>query len=201
MTGFGLTNMDYTPLKFIISTLTSYYPLGLADVVIHHAPWIFTACWRLIKGWIPAEFLSHIHFTKDVKDMEKLMNRDNILKEVGGDDPWVFKWEEPDVPGDGNAIGFPGKLSAEAEEEKERLWAERLEIAARFEAKTKEWVDAAEDGDEKKGEGDIAAIQADRDAISKELVLSYWRLDPLIRARSIYDRWGWIKSPLQQTSA
>lgn len=49
----------------------------------------------------------------------------------------------------------------------------------RFEEATKRWI-AGEDA------------SADRDAIANELNENYWKLDPYIRARTLYDRIGAI---------
>lgn len=184
MNGFGLANMDYTPLKFLISTLESYYPDGLGDVVLHRAPWIFQLFWKVIKNMVPAEFESHIHFTKTVQDLEKFMDKSSILKEQGGEDEWTFEYEEPTTSGE-----WPGALEQDKLKERESLVEERLQLGTQFEESTRAWIKGVEDG------SDVSGIQEERNVLSDKLVASYWRLDPLNRSRSLYDKWGWIKSP------
>lgn len=41
MTKFGLANMDYAPIKFIIKCFEANYPESLGAILIHNAPWIF----------------------------------------------------------------------------------------------------------------------------------------------------------------
>lgn len=41
MTGFGMANMDYTPVKFMIQCFEANYPESLGVVLVHKAPWIF----------------------------------------------------------------------------------------------------------------------------------------------------------------
>lgn len=42
MTGFGLGNMEYSPVKFIIQCFETNYPESLGRLLIHNAPWIFS---------------------------------------------------------------------------------------------------------------------------------------------------------------
>lgn len=41
MTGFGMANMDYTPVKFMIQCFEANYPESLGVVLVHKAPWVF----------------------------------------------------------------------------------------------------------------------------------------------------------------
>ena len=41
MTGFGMANMDYTPVKFMIKCFEANYPECLGAVLVHKAPWLF----------------------------------------------------------------------------------------------------------------------------------------------------------------
>lgn len=41
MTGFGLRNMDFPAVKFIIQVFEARYPETLGVVLIHNAPWVF----------------------------------------------------------------------------------------------------------------------------------------------------------------
>lgn len=37
-----MSNMDYTPVKYIIKCLENFYPECLAAIILHKAPWFFT---------------------------------------------------------------------------------------------------------------------------------------------------------------
>ncbi|KAI1112115.1 CRAL-TRIO domain-containing protein [Nemania sp. NC0429] len=41
MTGFGLNNMDYDVIQFLVSVFEARYPETLGVVIIHNAPWVF----------------------------------------------------------------------------------------------------------------------------------------------------------------
>lgn len=71
-------------------------------------------------------------------------------------------------------------------ETRDKLLKEREDIAQRFEDATKEWILLA---DGPKAE----EAMAKRDAVSKEIRENYWNLDKYVRARSLYDRQGYIR--------
>lgn len=178
--GFGMANMDYKMIQFIIDTYTRYYPLGLGAVVIFKSPWIFTACWKLIKGWVPADFQDRIHFAKNAEELSALIPKSNIIQSMGGDDAWEYRYTDPEP--------LPEEPSAEDQTKKQSLLKDRLALADRLDANTKEWAEAAA------AKGDVTEARTKREAITAELKSNYWALDPLIRARGLYDAWGYIKS-------
>lgn len=71
-------------------------------------------------------------------------------------------------------------------EAKASILKERGDIATKFEAVTRKWVDVTPGP-----ESD--ALQSERTAIAKESRDNYWKLDPYVRARSLYDRQGFIR--------
>ena len=52
MSNFSLSNMDYTPVRFMIKCFEANYPESLGVVLVHKAPWIFQGIWKVIKGWL-----------------------------------------------------------------------------------------------------------------------------------------------------
>lgn len=174
LTGFTLANMDYVPVKFMIMCFEANYPESLGLILIHNAPWVFKACWRIIHGWLDPVIASKVNFTYTRQDLEEFIAPDRLIKELGGDEDWEYKYEEP-VPGENAAMADT--------ESRDRLIREREDIAVRFEAATKEWV-LRPDGHE--GE----ELRAKREAIAKEIQENYWRMDKYVRARSLYDRQG-----------
>jgi len=112
---------------------------------------------------------SKIHFTRSVDDLEKFIPRDRIVKELEGDEQFEWTYVEP-VPGENDIM----KDTAT----RDRIQEEREGMVRRFEESTKRWI-----------AGDDGAI-AERDAIAKEMNENYWRLDPYVRARTVYDRVG-----------
>lgn len=61
---------------------------------------------------------------------------------------------------------------------------ERSQIVAQYEAATVQWA---------KGEGNAQELQQTRLNLAEGLRRNYWKLDPFVRARSLYDRTGVIQ--------
>jgi len=174
--------MDYTPVKFLIKAFEAHYPESLGVCLVHKAPWVFQGTslpsntgfltlgiWAIIKGWLDPVVASKIHFTRSVDDLEKFIPRNRIVKELEGDEQFEWTYVEP-VPGENDIM----KDTAT----RDRIQEEREGMVRRFEESTKRWI-----------AGDDGAI-AERDAIAKEMNENYWRLDPYVRARTVYDRVG-----------
>lgn len=174
MTDFSLANMDYTPVKFMIKCFEANYPESLGTVLVYRAPWVFNAIWTIIRGWLDPVVANKVHFARDVKELEKFINKDQMPTELGGDEKWTYDYPEP-VPGENKKM--------EDTADKEELQSERAAIVKRYETSLIEWVRDAESKslDERRKERDTAA---------EELRVNYWKLDPYVRARSLYDRLG-----------
>jgi hypothetical protein len=165
-----MSNMDYTPVKFLIKAFEAHYPESLGVCLVHKAPWIFQGIWNIIKGWLDPVVASKIHFTKNISDLEKFIPRSRIMSELEGDEKFEYKYVEP-VPGENDIM----KDTAT----RDKILEERAVMVERFEKATKSWI-AGEDA------------SSERNAIAEELNGNYWKLDPYIRARTIYDRIGAI---------
>lgn len=112
-----------------------------------------------------------IHFTSNVEELSAYIDKSKIMKELGGDEDWEYRYIEP-VPGENDAIKNGSALRAQIEQQR------RQEVEM-FERATLDWARGADTKNE-------------RDTIAQRLQASYWQLDPLIRARSLYDRQGII---------
>jgi len=124
--------------------------------------------WNIIKGWLDPVVASKIHFTRSATDLEQFIPKSQIVKELEGDDQWEYKYIEP-VPGENDIM--------EDTETRDRIQEERNEMVGRFEEVTKRWI-AGED------------VVEERNSVASELNANYWKLDPYIRARTLYDRTG-----------
>lgn len=168
MTDFSLSNMDYTPVKFMIKCFEANYPESLGSVLVYKAPWVFQGIWKIIKGWLDPVVASKVHFANNVDELDEFIPRSKIIKELGGDEDWTYKYVEP-MEGENATMSDTGK--------RDEILAERTELVKSYESETLSWAHG-EDG----GEG--------RGRIAERLAENYWRLDPYIRARSLYDRTG-----------
>jgi hypothetical protein len=70
---------------------------------------------------------------------------------------------------------------------RDRLLKEREDLYAQYETATQNWI-RHPTGEE------AEAIKAKREEVAAKLRDGYWQLDPYVRARSLYDRQGVIRS-------
>lgn len=171
MTGFSMANMDYVPVKFMIKCFEANYPECLGVVLVHKAPWVFQGIWKIIRGWLDPVVASKVVFTNTVEEMEEHISRSQIIKELGGDEDWEYKYIEP-------VLGENDKMKDT--ETRNKLLQEREKIVKKFEQVTLEWLHA-------KGP-DSSDINSRRQDIAGSLRTDYWNLDPYVRAKSFYDR-------------
>ncbi|RMZ82280.1 hypothetical protein DV738_g1857, partial [Chaetothyriales sp. CBS 135597] len=176
MTGFTLANMDYHPVKFIIKAFEANYPESLGAILIHKAPWIFQGVWKIIKGWLDPVVAAKVHFTNDLAQLEDFIDRKQIIKELGGEEDWEYKYIEPRAGEDDLLKDTAG--AAKVKEAREKL-------ATEFENLTIQWINV-------KGGAGSAELYEKREQVAAALAANYWDLDPYIRARSTYDRSGII---------
>lgn len=117
-----------------------------------------------------------VHFTKTVDELSEFISRDHIPTELGGDDPWTYRYEEP-IEGENERM--------KDVKTRQRLQADRAALVRDFEEATREWFHSA--GGKGAEEG-----RNRREELAKKLREGYWELDPYVRARSVYDRTGLI---------
>ncbi|KAK8045042.1 CRAL-TRIO domain-containing protein [Apiospora rasikravindrae] len=177
LTGFGMGNLDYVPVKFIIQCFEANYPEMLGKVIVHKAPWFFPGIWKLVSTWIADPVIaSKICFSTNAKDLGQYMDPERLPKELGGKDPWEYAYLEPEP--DENA-----KMRETAE--RDQLLVARESLAKEFEEATRQWLKSPKDEAIKSRRHELAV------QINKE---NYWLLDPYIRARTLWDRLG-IRTP------
>jgi hypothetical protein len=174
MTDFSMANMDYTPVKFMIKCFEANYPESLGTVLVYHAPWVFNAVWSIVRGWLDPVVAGKVHFAKNIHELENYIPKSQIPSELGGDEKWTYKFPEP-VAGENDKM--------KDTETKARLEGDRAAIVSRYESTVVQWVH----------EGDQATLEdkrRERDTLAEELRQNYWKLDPYVRARTLYDRMG-----------
>ncbi|PSN62580.1 CRAL/TRIO domain-containing protein [Corynespora cassiicola Philippines] len=177
MTDFTLANMDYAPVKFMIKCFEANYPESLGRVLVYKAPWVFNTIWSLIRGWLDPVVAGKVHFAKNVEELEKYVPKSQIPVDLGGDEKWEYKYVEP-------VAGENAKLAEAAP--REELQTARNELVKKYEGTILEWI---HEGDKGKG---LEERRKERDTVAEELRNNYWKLDPYVRARTLYDRIGVI---------
>ncbi|PSR97745.1 CRAL-TRIO domain-containing protein [Coniella lustricola] len=174
MTNFSMANMDYTPVKFMIKCFEANYPESLGSVLVHKAPWLFQGVWKLIRSWLDPVVASKVHFTNNLKDVAEFIEPSRVLKELDGEESWQYEYVEP-------LAGENEKMNDTVTRDK--LLEAREHLYHQYEEATLEWIKSPSD----------TGIKSKRDGIAAKLRADYWALDPYIRARSFYDRTGWIQ--------
>ncbi|KAJ2982963.1 hypothetical protein NQ176_g1046 [Zarea fungicola] len=178
MTNFTLSNMDYAPVKFMIKCFEANYPESLGAVLIQNAPWLFQGIWRIIKPWLDPVVAAKVHFTNGRSGLEEFIAPSQIPKELGGDEDWEYSYIEP-VEGENSSMEDTATRDA--------ILKERGVLVKDFEEATKVWL---RDGDSESA----TKAEESRNTIARQMKDNYWKLDPYIRARSVYDRQGVIGS-------
>ena len=177
MTHFTMANMDYTPVKFMIKVFEANYPESLGTVLVHKAPWLFQGIWKIIKGWLDPVVAAKVHFTSNEEDLETFIPRKQIIKEVGEEENWEYKFIEP-KEGENDMMND--------HETRQKLQDERNAGVLEYQNKTFDWINS--------GTGEVGQkIKDQRDETAQKLHDNYWRLDPYVRARTLYDRVGMIE--------
>lgn len=117
---------------------------------------------------------SKIQFTSNKAEMEKFVPNSQIIKDLDGAEDWSWDYVEP-VPGENDAM----KDTAT----RDKLLQGRELIVNDYEKATVDWI---------QGTGDAPANKIKRNEIANKLRDDYWKLDPYVRARSVYDRVGML---------
>jgi hypothetical protein len=170
LSDFSLANMDYTPVKFIIKCFEANYPESLGCVLVYKAPWVFQGIWKIIRGWLDPVVANKVQFCSNVDELQQWIPRGQIMKELGGDEDYTYTYVEP-VEGENKRMQDTATRDA--------IKSERAELAKSYESETLAWI-AGQDA----GEG--------RTKLAQRLSENYWKLDPYVRSRSLYDRTGVI---------
>ncbi|TID14086.1 CRAL/TRIO domain-containing protein [Venturia nashicola] len=192
MTDFGLANMDYTPVKFMIKCFEANYPESLGTVLVHKAPWVFQGVWRVIKGWLDPVVAGKVHFTNNNDDLGQYMDKSTIPKELAGPSSWSYSFQEP-IPGENNLM--------EDEQAKIAFLKERDLLSRQYEDIVTEWIASRSSSSTGKiSQTAEASFRQQRDGIAELLRANYWKLDPYVRARTVYDRTGELKTPASSSS-
>ncbi|SGZ26565.1 BQ5605_C024g09941 [Microbotryum silenes-dioicae] len=91
MTGFGIRNMDWRCILFIVKCLEAYYPESLNVMLIHNAPWVFQGIWKVLGPMLDPVVRAKIDFTKSTDDLVVHIPRNHLVKELGGSSSWTWK--------------------------------------------------------------------------------------------------------------
>ncbi|EEB06186.1 sec14 cytosolic factor family protein [Schizosaccharomyces japonicus yFS275] len=181
LTNFGISNMDYTFVKFLATCLDNYYPESLGCCIVHHSPWVFRSIWRIIKGLLNPQIAKKIIFTQNVKQLSEYISMDVIPEDIGGKNPHPYHYVEPDE--------HENDLLAPTNEERLLALKRNDELFTKWEELALQWSKLPDNDTENDN------VRSACDAAGIEFAKDYWKLDRYTRARTVYDRLGLIKAP------
>ncbi|KAH9450224.1 hypothetical protein Pst134EA_026933 [Puccinia striiformis f. sp. tritici] len=187
MSGFGLANMDWKSLAFIVKCLESYYPESLNVLVVHNPPWVFQGLWKIIAPMLDPVVRAKIQITKSAEELKVHIEEKHLLESLGGTNRW--KWEYEQVVTGENILMDDKSTRNQEIENRAKLIKAYLDI-------TRKWVDEASPtnelvkSDERIIPEDLSNSAQIRKFISYHLRVQYFILDRYIRGRSIYHRKG-----------
>eukprot|EP01129_Flabellula_baltica_P002390 TRINITY_DN12202_c0_g1_i1.p1 TRINITY_DN12202_c0_g1~~TRINITY_DN12202_c0_g1_i1.p1 ORF type:complete len:251 (+),score=56.09 TRINITY_DN12202_c0_g1_i1:211-963(+) len=81
--GFGLSNMDYGLVKYLLEIFRDYYPDTLGIMLIVNSPFIFKGCWKIIRPWLDPITAEKIKFIKQA-ELNRYVPEDIIPTFLGG---------------------------------------------------------------------------------------------------------------------
>lgn len=169
LTGFGLSNMDYTLVQFLVKCFEAYYPESLGAILVHNAPLVFWGVWKVIEPWLDPVVASKIKFTYKNQELLEFIPANHLpdsFKDAGVD-KFVYQYLPP-VQGE-NAL-------MEDQEGKAKVVKEWNELSEKFDEATRAWI---------KTGGDVSE---EREKVAKDLKHQYIKMQPYIRAKNQYQR-------------
>lgn len=178
LSGFSMSNMDYGPVKFLITCFEAHYPESLGHMFIHKAPWIFSPIWNIVKNWLDPVVSSKINFTKSIKDLTEYIDLDQLPEYLGGENTVdLDSFVKPDGSHD---------IKLKDTDTKAKIIAEREELVKKFVQATVKWI-------ESETEEESSKFLQEKASLGNQLTENYSALDPYVRSRSIYDIDGTLK--------
>jgi hypothetical protein len=79
--GFTLNCMDYDAVKVLVNILSFNYPETLEVAFIINAPFLFSACWGMIRPWLDPVTTSKVMFTKP-DALKQYFTEENLLQDT-----------------------------------------------------------------------------------------------------------------------
>ncbi|OAV87186.1 hypothetical protein PTTG_07683 [Puccinia triticina 1-1 BBBD Race 1] len=185
MSGFGLANMDWKSLAFIVKCLESYYPESLNVLVVHNPPWVFQGLWKIIAPMLDPVVRAKIQITKSPEELKVHIDEKHLLESLGGTNGW--KWVYEPVQKGENELMADTAVRLHEIQNRKKLIKAHLDI-------TRKWAEESGPANELRDDllvpEDLSVSAQLRKFITYHLRVHYFVLDPYIRGRSIYHRKG-----------
>jgi hypothetical protein len=180
LNGFGMKNIDYQLVKFVINLLENSYPESLGIALIINAPLLFYSSWNLIKHSLDPIVKSKIHFIKNLTELSKYIDPSDLPKRLNGNQP-DFKYIPPTDQDQIMLTAFRNDKQGKKLARTNHRTAARLYLNITF-----KW--AHDDQNQ--------SLLKQRIEATKQLRHYYEQLVPYINTRTHYHRIGLINEPI-----
>ena len=80
MTDFGLKNMDWLFIQFLVKAFEAYYPETLGMLAIHKAPWIFSGIWKVLRPLMDPVVANRVVFIRSDEQLLEYINVGQLPK-------------------------------------------------------------------------------------------------------------------------
>lgn len=80
LTNFGLKNMDWPFVQFLVKAFEAYYPETLGTLIIHKAPWVFSGIWKVLAPLLDPVVRQKVQFTRNDKDLLEFIDANKLPK-------------------------------------------------------------------------------------------------------------------------
>ncbi|KAL1922906.1 uncharacterized protein VTP21DRAFT_9282 [Calcarisporiella thermophila] len=181
MTDFTLANLDLAFVRYLIQCFEAFYPECLGACLIHNAPWFFEPCWKIIRPWLDPIVAAKIRFTHGFEGLADYIDPKNLQEEFGGENKWKYEYLPPKEG--------ENSLTQDTARRDELLAAQRA-LQKEFEEASREWAKAHL----AKGEEERATELWEKrlNELNPKLRQTAFDLEPYIRGRTMYHRYGFI---------
>lgn len=187
MSGFGLANMDWKSLAFIVKCLESYYPESLNVLVVHNPPWVFQGLWKIIAPMLDPVVRAKIQITKSPDELKIHIDEKHLIESLGGTNRWT--WEYQPVATDENILMKDSATRLHEIRNRKQLIKAHLDLTRKWCEQSQPPYDTKDDQVMAEDPSETARL---RKFVTHHLRVHYFVLDPYIRGRSIYHRKGRI---------
>ncbi|KAJ1966038.1 phosphatidylinositol transfer protein csr1 [Dipsacomyces acuminosporus] len=177
-TGFCMDNTPLYLVHFMVLLGLRQYADTTSVLLLLVDNWLFSNFWNLVRPFLDANLSSRIIFVKNVEEVKKFIDEDQIPAELGGKNTFALDYVPPKEGENAPMFDTEGRRAAEKE------W--RKNVAAFAEA-TAEWCSqlAASNNSTADRKDPVAAR---RDAAAADLSTSELSLSRFTRARNIFER-------------
>ncbi|PWN98190.1 hypothetical protein FA09DRAFT_338618 [Tilletiopsis washingtonensis] len=176
--GFGLKNMDWQCVLFLVKCLEAYYPESLQRIYVHSAPWIFKGIWQVLQPMLDPVVRDKIKFSSKAADLKDYATTEKLRKGMGGTMEWDWDYTEPD-PKENDLMKDTKTVDA--------MKKEYDDLAKEFEETTRKWFEKSDTDD---GAKDLSHR---RWVLTKQLRLKALQMSKYTRAVNVYQRTGILK--------